>query len=373
MKKTFQVNINGYVFHIDDDAYNLLSTYLDQLHKSFPGNEGKEIVTDIESRIAEIFNENIKSGARVIVLDDVNSVIKQMGQPEELSDEPQAEDRKTDNGEKSDSKASDADASPTPPPFTPDATIKRLYRRESDKVFGGVLGGLGVYLNWNPTIMRVFIVILALCTKVWPLAIVYLIAWMIIPAARSPRQILEMNGMPVTVGSVGQTILGTTTAAERQNSGSATFNDIMSVIGKIILGFFGVIGLGIALGMFICFIMAASGLFLFWGWGNYELLGEFDMFPASQHPILGGIGMITLSLACIIPAVALIWCACIALFKVRGASRSVIISAILIEILLIITTIVMHEIANIDTISINSQYHSFSTLPLNSFSTLQLC
>ena len=372
MKKTFPVSINGYVFYIDEDAYSLLSTYLDQLHKSFPGQEGQEIITDIESRIAEIFNENIKSGARVIVLTDVNSVIKQMGNPSELSDTTQA------NGESiaanDDNKATDNTGTTTPPPFAPTPTAttsKRLYRSESNKVFGGVLGGLAVYLNWNPTIMRVIVAILTILTEIWPLVIVYLIAWMIIPAARSPRQILEMNGTPVTVGNVGQTILGTTTAAERQSPSGSPISDVMGVIGKIILGFFGFIGLGIALSMFVGFIMAAAGLLLSWGWGNYELLDEFDMFPVSRYPIIGGIGMITFSLACIIPAVALIWGACVALFKVRGASRNVIISAIVIEIVLIIATIVILEITNMNAIGF--QYHSFSTLPLNSFSTLQLC
>ena len=53
MKKTFPVNINGKVFYIDEDAYELLSNYLTQLRAAFCGTEGDEIVTDIESRISE--------------------------------------------------------------------------------------------------------------------------------------------------------------------------------------------------------------------------------------------------------------------------------------------------------------------------------
>lgn len=86
MKKTFPVNINGNIFYIDEDAYKLLLDYLSQLRATFTGEEGAEIVDDIESRISEHFDERIRLGANVIVLDDVNRVIETMGRPEELSD-----------------------------------------------------------------------------------------------------------------------------------------------------------------------------------------------------------------------------------------------------------------------------------------------
>ena len=77
MKKTFPVNINGKIFYIDEDAYKLLQDYLSQLRATFPGQEGSEIVSDIECRISELFDERILSGANVIVLEDVNNVIEE--------------------------------------------------------------------------------------------------------------------------------------------------------------------------------------------------------------------------------------------------------------------------------------------------------
>lgn len=41
MKKAFPANINGTVFYIDEDAYDLLNTYINQLHTAFPGQEGQ--------------------------------------------------------------------------------------------------------------------------------------------------------------------------------------------------------------------------------------------------------------------------------------------------------------------------------------------
>ena len=91
MKKTFPVNINGKVFYIDEDAYELLLNYLDQLRSAFGGAEGEEIVSDIESRISELFDERIAAGACAIVYNDVNNVIEIMGKPSDISDcEPES-------------------------------------------------------------------------------------------------------------------------------------------------------------------------------------------------------------------------------------------------------------------------------------------
>lgn len=57
---------------------------------------------------------------------------------------------------------------------------KRLTRSETDKMLGGVAGGLAQYLNIDATLVRLGIVVISLFTGVGVLA--YLIAWMVIPA-----------------------------------------------------------------------------------------------------------------------------------------------------------------------------------------------
>ncbi|MEA2031619.1 MAG: PspC domain-containing protein [candidate division Zixibacteria bacterium] len=56
---------------------------------------------------------------------------------------------------------------------------KRLYRSTEFKVIGGVCGGLGEYLDLDPTLIRIFTVLLFFASGVGILA--YLIAWIIIP------------------------------------------------------------------------------------------------------------------------------------------------------------------------------------------------
>jgi len=76
MKKTFTINISGNIFHIEEDAFEQLQGYLMKLKKHF-GNEaeGREIVSDIESRIGELFQEKSKGENKVITLEWVDEVI----------------------------------------------------------------------------------------------------------------------------------------------------------------------------------------------------------------------------------------------------------------------------------------------------------
>ena len=60
---------------------------------------------------------------------------------------------------------------------------KRLYRSNRDAMLGGVAGGLGEYFNLDPTIVRLLFVLLALVTAVFPMLLVYLILWIIMPRA----------------------------------------------------------------------------------------------------------------------------------------------------------------------------------------------
>jgi len=89
MKKTVTINISGIIFHIDDDAYERLSRYLNSIKRHFSGMEGRdEIVTDIESRIAELLQAKVTENKQVITIEDIGEVVKLMGQPTEMDEEP---------------------------------------------------------------------------------------------------------------------------------------------------------------------------------------------------------------------------------------------------------------------------------------------
>src|SRR5690606_16739889 len=81
MNITIIINTNGIVFHIEEDAYDVLRNYMIDVKKHFGYTaDSHEIVGDIENRIAEMFTERIVQGKKeVVTMQDVNDVITQMG------------------------------------------------------------------------------------------------------------------------------------------------------------------------------------------------------------------------------------------------------------------------------------------------------
>ncbi|MFT8318955.1 MAG: PspC domain-containing protein [Sporolactobacillus sp.] len=61
---------------------------------------------------------------------------------------------------------------------------KRLYRSSSNRILGGVLGGIGDYLNVDPTVIRIIFIILTLFSLFFPCAIGYFLAYLIMPEER---------------------------------------------------------------------------------------------------------------------------------------------------------------------------------------------
>ena len=59
MNKTTSINLGGYFFHIDEDAFRKLSNYFDAVKRSLSPDGREEIINDIESRISELFTEKL--------------------------------------------------------------------------------------------------------------------------------------------------------------------------------------------------------------------------------------------------------------------------------------------------------------------------
>lgn len=59
--------------------------------------------------------------------------------------------------------------------------IKRLYRSNTNRVWAGVIGGLGEFFNFDPVILRLIWVLVVVFTGFVPGVLVYIIAIFIIP------------------------------------------------------------------------------------------------------------------------------------------------------------------------------------------------
>jgi phage shock protein C len=59
--------------------------------------------------------------------------------------------------------------------------MRKLYRSEKDKWIAGVLGGLGEYLNIDPTILRIAYIFFSIASGGFPGIVGYVLAIIIIP------------------------------------------------------------------------------------------------------------------------------------------------------------------------------------------------
>ncbi|HUX84075.1 MAG TPA: PspC domain-containing protein, partial [Chitinophagaceae bacterium] len=166
MKRIININLSGRLIPIEDSAYELLRSYLDSLKRFFSREQGgEEIVGDIESRIAELFQDMLKKGVQCVTDQDVQAVIASMGRPEQLADESAA-----DSGPA-------AGAAVPPPP-----QARRLARDENNKIIGGVCSGIAHYFNIDPVIIRIIFVVFALAYGTAILA--YILFWILLPGNR---------------------------------------------------------------------------------------------------------------------------------------------------------------------------------------------
>lgn len=184
MNKTISINLGGFFFHIDEDAYQKLSRYFDAVKRSLSPDGRDEIMKDIESRIAELFQERIQNEKQVIGLVEIDTVIGIMGQPE---------DYKIDD-EKSTYQSSSSSSTNFYYPS------KRLYRDKENGMLGGVMAGLGHYLGIDTLWLRIIMVILffGFGTGLF----VYIVLWILVPEAVTTTQKLEMKGEPITISNI---------------------------------------------------------------------------------------------------------------------------------------------------------------------------
>lgn len=182
MKITVSINIGGIAFHIDEDAYTELKIYLRSLDRHFAKEESSaEIMSDIESRIAELLKEKISNYKQVITLQDILDVIDILGTPEDI-----------------DSEDSGAVYTRISRPG-----YHRMYRDPDNMIIAGVCAGLGAYWRIDSWIVRLIFIVAALTgTGV----LVYIVLWIVLPEAKTTAQKIEMKGEPVNIHNIKDSV-----------------------------------------------------------------------------------------------------------------------------------------------------------------------
>jgi phage shock protein PspC (stress-responsive transcriptional regulator) len=170
MKKVININFQGRVIPIEEEAYEELKRYIESLRNHFANEEGREeIINDIENRIAELFTEKMKNSSEPLITEAaVAAIIASIGRPEEFDGDT------VDAGSASSSNESSYK--------TENTTTSRgsLFRNDHDKMLGGVCSGLSAYLRIDTTIVRVIFALFALGAFGTGL-LIYIILWAVLP------------------------------------------------------------------------------------------------------------------------------------------------------------------------------------------------
>lgn len=175
MKKTVSINISGVIFHIEEDGYDKLKSYLSSIQQYFSGYEdSQEIVTDIENRIAEKLLAKLKSAEKqAISLEDVNELISAMGT---VADFEAVEEEEvfvnTNNarqaagsssyGSSAGAGAATATAGAAASSASANVPPRKLYRDLRRKTIAGVASGIAHYFNIDPVWVRLLLLTLVL-------------------------------------------------------------------------------------------------------------------------------------------------------------------------------------------------------------------
>jgi phage shock protein PspC (stress-responsive transcriptional regulator) len=325
MKKTLTVNLNGRVFNIDEDAYQLLDSYIKNLRIYFRNEEGGvEILADFEARIEELLSDRVRLGYNVINVEEVEKVITQMGRPGDFGGNE-------DNRNNADDAQKEADNEHYI------HVKKKFYRNPNDKMFAGLCSGIAAYFDWNVAVVRIITAILIPITSVW-IVPVYLIAWLVVPEARTAEQKLEMQGKPITVENIGKIVA----SGMEEINNTANRGGCLAMLVDFIVAFFKVclVGLGCLVGIPLIFALVIVIIVLFatlFGVGTGILGGLIpwtnETFLFVEHPA------IATSAFCLIigiPLVTLVYTVISHLFHLKPVNKGVKWAGIIIWILALV-------------------------------------
>lgn len=237
MKKTLTINLNSTVFNIDEDAYEKLQGYLNELRLHLEKDERDEVMQDIEARVGELFGEEIGRYKSVISIEDVDKVIETLGTPDSFG--PITEEKQT------------------------ASRSRKFYRSADNHVLGGVAAGVAALIGWDATLVRLIFFVL-LCASFGWMTLLYILLWIIVPEARTVAQKLEMQGIEPSLQNISDYSHNNVQAEPAKENN--IMKTMFKVIGVLVLFPLIIVLLAVVIGLFV----ACAGALLAW---TPDLLG----------------------------------------------------------------------------------------------------
>ena len=282
MKRNFSINLFGTLYNIDEDAFELLKQYEDNMRHYFSHEpEGAEICNDIECRVAELLSELKAQGTEAVSIEHVQDIIRRIGDPAEWTDSAEGHEQANPADTGSDSQGETSGEQKGILGFTARLNGRKLYRDPDNKVLGGVMAGLAQWSGkGDPTLWRIVLVLL-LFFSFSIVGIIYLVLWAVIPEARTAEDRLRMRGEDVTPLGVSEEVMRMSEQASAKDSAQSRQSGAMGCLGffiKLVL---------IAGGVGVCLILTAvltafAGIPLHWYGASDKAIVLYTLFEG--HP-----------------------------------------------------------------------------------------
>jgi phage shock protein PspC (stress-responsive transcriptional regulator) len=180
MNEVTKIHLGRQAFTISVDAHHELKKYLEDIQKQVGE---KDVVDEIELRMAELLAEHGVSGDKVVLSSDVEFLKKQLGSPADFIEE-------------------ESETYTTTPR---QLETKRLFRDTDNAVVAGVAAGLAQYFGVDVPLVRILFIIATVATFGWGI-LLYIALWLLVPEAKTSSDRLQMAGKPINVDSLKEIV-----------------------------------------------------------------------------------------------------------------------------------------------------------------------
>jgi phage shock protein PspC (stress-responsive transcriptional regulator) len=218
MNEVTRIHLGRQPYTVSVEAHKELKAYLTDIEQKVGD---KDVAQEVELRMSELLTERGISGDKVILPADVEYLKEQLGNPDDFSD--------SDNDEPSVTK-------------TDDKTAKRLFRDTDNAIVAGVAGGLANYFGLDATLVRLVFALLVIFSLGFGI-VLYLLLWLIVPPAETTSEKLQMQGKPVTLEALKDSV----SKADVAGTARRVNNTILAFLNGVFRVGFKLVGIGLVL------------------------------------------------------------------------------------------------------------------------------
>jgi phage shock protein PspC (stress-responsive transcriptional regulator) len=179
MNEITRIHLGRQPFTASIEAHKVLKAYIAAIERQV---KDKDVIEEVELRMAELLTERGITGDKVILEKDVNYLKQQLGDPKDFSE----------NDEETDAQADKQ------------SETKQFFRDPENGMVAGVSAGLAAYFGIDVLLFRILFVISTLAGG-WGL-LIYIALWLLVPPAKTGSDRLRMRGESVTLGNLKEAV-----------------------------------------------------------------------------------------------------------------------------------------------------------------------